>query len=77
RRLRPGTARRRSAHPHHARARLLALSPAATLARGYAIVQRDDDGVVRDAASVEDGEALVVRLAEGRLGVTVTERHIP
>ncbi|RFU40348.1 exodeoxyribonuclease VII large subunit [Actinomadura logoneensis] len=61
----------------HTRARLLALSPAATLARGYAIVQRDDDGVVRDAASVEDGEALVVRLAEGRLGVTVTERQVP
>ena len=31
----------------HTRARLLALSPASTLRRGYAIVQHADDGVVR------------------------------
>jgi exodeoxyribonuclease VII large subunit len=34
----------------HLRARLLALAPAATLERGYAIVQRDGGGVVRRAA---------------------------
>ena len=39
---------------HHTLARLRALSPAATLERGYAIVQRDDDGaVLRDPA--DDG----------------------
>ncbi|TDD32431.1 exodeoxyribonuclease VII large subunit [Actinomadura sp. KC06] len=58
----------------HTRARLLALSPAATLERGYAIVQREDGAVVRESAAVKDGERLQVRLAEGRLGVTVSER---
>ncbi|MFA1541261.1 exodeoxyribonuclease VII large subunit [Actinomadura monticuli] len=59
----------------HTRARLLALSPAATLERGYAIVQRKDGAVVRESAAVEDGESLNVRLAGGRLGVTVAERE--
>ncbi|NVI86100.1 exodeoxyribonuclease VII large subunit [Actinomadura sp. BRA 177] len=59
----------------HTRARLLALSPAATLERGYAIVQREDGAVVREAAAVKDGEPLQVRLADGRLGVAVTERE--
>jgi exodeoxyribonuclease VII large subunit len=54
----------------HTRARLLALSPAATLQRGYAIVQKQDATVVRDAAEVADGEELTVRLAEGQLTVT-------
>ncbi|WP_396446564.1 exodeoxyribonuclease VII large subunit [Actinomadura sp.] len=59
----------------HTRARLLALSPAATLDRGYAIVQREDGAVVREAAAVGDGEHLRVRLAGGHLGVAVTERE--
>ncbi|WP_433477189.1 exodeoxyribonuclease VII large subunit [Spirillospora sp. CA-142024] len=59
----------------HTRARLLALSPAATLERGYAIVQREDETVVRESAVVKDGERLHVRLADGRLGVTVTDRE--
>ncbi|MGH3239923.1 MAG: exodeoxyribonuclease VII large subunit [Spirillospora sp.] len=58
----------------HTRARLLALSPAATLERGYAIVQREDGQVVREASAVEDGEPLNIRLARGRLGATVSER---
>ncbi|TDB90649.1 exodeoxyribonuclease VII large subunit [Actinomadura sp. 7K534] len=58
----------------HTRARLLALSPAATLERGYAIVQREGGAVVREAAGVAEGERLHVRLAGGRLGVTVDER---
>lgn len=61
----------------HTRARLLALSPAATLKRGYAIVQREDESVVREAAAVKDGERLLVRLADGRLGVTVSDREEP
>jgi exodeoxyribonuclease VII large subunit len=52
-------------------ARVRALSPAATLARGYAVVQRSDGAVLRDAATVSSGEQLAVRLAEGRLEVTV------
>jgi exodeoxyribonuclease VII large subunit len=50
--------------------RLLALSPAATLRRGYAIVQRPDGRVVRRAADVAAGDKLMVRLAAGQLTVT-------
>jgi exodeoxyribonuclease VII large subunit len=54
----------------HTRARLLALSPAATLRRGYAITQHADGGVVRSAAEVTAGERLTVRFAEDELIVT-------
>ena len=58
----------------HVRARLLALSPAATLHRGYAIVQHsgsgDDVGVVRGAAEVTDGENLTIRFETDQLAVT-------
>ncbi|GAA3944646.1 exodeoxyribonuclease VII large subunit [Actinomadura viridis] len=57
----------------HTRARLRALSPASTLERGYAIVQRPDASVVRDAADVGAGDRLLVRLSGGRLAVTVEE----
>jgi exodeoxyribonuclease VII large subunit len=50
--------------------RLLALSPAATLRRGYAIVQRADGRVVRRAADVGVGEMLMVRFAADQLTVT-------
>ncbi|MDI1459895.1 exodeoxyribonuclease VII large subunit [Catellatospora sp. KI3] len=55
----------------HTLARLRALSPAATLARGYSIVQRADGHVVRAADEVGAGDALRVRLAEGELAATV------
>ncbi|MFY1685182.1 exodeoxyribonuclease VII large subunit [Micromonospora sp. WMMD730] len=55
----------------HTLARLRALSPAATLDRGYAIVQRADGHVVRAAGEVAGGDPLRVRLAEGELTVTV------
>ncbi|MFB9235227.1 exodeoxyribonuclease VII large subunit [Plantactinospora siamensis] len=55
----------------HTLARLRALSPAATLDRGYAIVQRADGHVVRAAAEVDKGDQLRVRLAEGELSATV------
>jgi exodeoxyribonuclease VII large subunit len=51
----------------HTSARLLALSPATTLRRGYAIVQRGDASVVRGAAQVADGESLTIRFAEDQL----------
>lgn len=54
----------------HTRSRLLALSPAATLRRGYAIVQRPDGSVVRAAAEVGEGESLAVRFADDQLTVT-------
>ena len=53
----------------HTRARLLALSPASTLRRGYAIVQHSNDGVVRSAAEVDPGEMLTVRFAADQLTV--------
>jgi len=55
----------------HVRARVRALSPAATLERGYAVVQRADRVVVRSPSQVERGDRLRVRLAEGELGVLV------
>ncbi len=58
----------------HLRARLRALSPAATLDRGYAVVQRATDGaVVRRPADVRAGAKLRLRLAEGELGATADE----
>ncbi|MFY1700460.1 exodeoxyribonuclease VII large subunit [Micromonospora sp. WMMA1923] len=56
----------------HTLARLRALSPAATLDRGYAIVQRADGHVVRAATEVAGGDPLRVRLAEGEIAATVT-----
>ena len=54
----------------HTRARLTSLSPAATLERGYAIVQRPDDTVVRAAADIAAGDELLIRLADGRIAAT-------
>jgi len=54
----------------HMKARLLALSPAATLRRGYAIAQNADGGVVRSAAEVSPGEELLLRFADDELIVT-------
>jgi exodeoxyribonuclease VII large subunit len=56
----------------HTRARVVALSPQATLDRGYAVVQLPDGSVVRDADDVVLGETLRVRLAHGELRVTTT-----
>ena len=56
---------------------LRALSPAATLDRGYAVVQRPDGAVVRDPMDVETGDALRVRVARGELGAMVTAIHRP
>ncbi|HET7899920.1 MAG TPA: exodeoxyribonuclease VII large subunit [Candidatus Nanopelagicales bacterium] len=51
----------------HVRARVRALSPAATLDRGYAVVQTDDGAVVRDAEAVATGALLRVRVSQGEL----------
>ncbi|HEY1621780.1 MAG TPA: exodeoxyribonuclease VII large subunit [Streptosporangiaceae bacterium] len=55
----------------HTRARLLALSPAATLTRGYAIVQREDGAVVRAAAGLAPGQPLTIRFADDQAAVEV------
>ena len=63
--------RRRSALDHSG-ARLQALSPLATLNRGYAIVRSKADAL-RDAASVQRGDVLDIQLATGSLAATVDE----
>lgn len=62
---------RAGAEIRHTLAQLRALSPAATLQRGYAIVHGPDGTVVRAATAVAVGDALRVRLAEGELAATV------
>ena len=54
----------------HTRARVVALSPKATLDRGYAVVQDSAGHVVRDPKQVTSGDALRLRLAEGELAAT-------
>ncbi|MFF0298932.1 exodeoxyribonuclease VII large subunit [Kitasatospora sp. NPDC004615] len=58
----------------HALARVVALSPLATLERGYAVLQREDGAVVTDPAQVAGGEALHARVAGGAFEVRVPEQ---
>jgi exodeoxyribonuclease VII large subunit len=51
----------------HLRERVRALSPAATLARGYAVVQDPAGAVLRDPDAAPAGTRLRLRLAEGDL----------
>ncbi len=63
---------RRRAALDHAAARLQALSPRATLTRGYAIV-RSSGSALRDAAAAAPGSPLEIELATGELTATVDE----
>ncbi len=56
----------------HGLARVRALSPLATLQRGYAVVQTPTGDVVTDPADVTVGSTLDIRVAAGRLGAAVT-----
>jgi exodeoxyribonuclease VII large subunit len=61
---------------NHLRSQVRALSPLATLERGYAVVQHADGRIVMDSADVEADELLRVRVARGDFGVRpVSERH--
>ena len=71
-RRRPVLVERRRTTLDHLGLRLQALSPAATLARGYAIV-RSGGGALREAAAVSPGERLEIELASGGLGARVEE----
>lgn len=55
----------------HTLARVVALSPKATLERGYAVLQRADGTAVRSPDEVAADEALRARVAEGDFGVRV------
>jgi exodeoxyribonuclease VII large subunit len=60
----------------HLRSQVRALSPLATLERGYAVVQHADGRIVMDRADVEADELLRVRVARGDFGVRpVSEPH--
>ena len=52
---------------------LSALSPLATLERGYSIVRGPDGTIVRDAAQVAAGDRLHLQLARGTLDAHVTD----
>ena len=58
----------------HQLAQVRALSPKATLDRGYAVVQKSDGTAVRDPDQVTAGELLDARVAGGRFGVEVRDR---
>lgn len=57
----------------HTHARVVGLSPAATLQRGYAVLQKADGAVVRAAEEVTPGEELRARVAEGAFTVRAVE----
>jgi len=63
---------RRRASLDHAGARLQALSPLATLGRGYAIV-RSGAEAVREAAVLKTGDTLDIQLASGSVDARVEE----
>ena len=56
----------------HQRARARALSPLATLERGYAVLQDDAGHVIASVAGVAAGRAISVRVADGRVLATTT-----
>ena len=54
-----------------AQAGLTAVSPLATLLRGYAIVRGEDGRIIRTAQDVTAGDALSVQVSDGAFAVTV------
>ena len=55
-----------------AEAKLVAYSPYGVLERGYSLTTAADGSVVRDAASLKKGDAIVTRLAKGSVSSIVT-----
>jgi exodeoxyribonuclease VII large subunit len=79
-RLRQAIARQleRERHALQQAARTLhAVSPLATLERGYAILFDAEGKVLRSAQGAEVGDVLRARLADGELGLRVGEREDP
>jgi exodeoxyribonuclease VII large subunit len=54
------------------RTQVRTLSPQATLARGYSVIQKSDGSVLRKASEVKACEKLRLRLAQGEVGA-ITE----
>jgi exodeoxyribonuclease VII large subunit len=61
---------RKRARLEHAAGRLRALSPRATLQRGYAIVRAKEE-IVRSSDAVSSGDTIDVEVADGRFGARV------
>ena len=57
----------------HQRARARALSPLATLQRGYAVLQSAEGHVVTSVAGLSAGQAVSVRVVDGRVHAQVTD----
>jgi len=51
--------------------RLDALSPLTVLSRGYAIVQREDGGIVKSIRTITPGDRIMIRVADGKFGAKV------
>jgi exodeoxyribonuclease VII large subunit len=54
------------------KARVRALSPQATLDRGYSVVQLQDGQIVTDPKKLKQGDLLRLRLAKGETKATAT-----
>jgi exodeoxyribonuclease VII large subunit len=70
-----GRVEQRSARLARAAAGLDALSPLAVLGRGYALAFAPDGRLVRDVDQVQAGDALRVRVANGRVEARVTGKE--
>jgi exodeoxyribonuclease VII large subunit len=62
---------RRSGHLDTVTAKLSQLSPLSVLERGYAIVQDERGSIVKDASGLSAGDAVAVRVAQGRFRARV------
>jgi len=58
------------------KARVRALSPQATLDRGYSVVQLSTGEIARDASTLKVGDLLRLRLAKGETNATVTANSV-
>ncbi len=75
--LRSGLALRREATKRLSQT-LHAVGPQAVLARGYAVVQRSDDGsVVRTTGQVSSGDGIDVLVSDGRFRAKVSDTEAP
>ena len=57
----------------HQIARIRALSPLATLRRGYAVLSDADGHALSSVATVEPGQDIHIRVGDGRIGATTTK----
>ena len=56
----------------HQVARIRALSPLATLRRGYAVLSDAEGQALSSVATLEPGHDIHIRVADGRIGATTT-----